>query len=614
MLKLGRLQSPLRRVLAIDVGSRRLKLLLAESDFGRVRIVRKDLIDFQAEGLVSTDETRTHLQALLESWGRPPVALVLPQHLSTSQVIDVPHTPESEVDKLIRDETMKLGGVSDTRIVYDFVRTQGAAKNRQQFWVTIAQEEHIRDRIHRLGIGQEDICEVTTTANALITAYRAAAPDSSRAILVHLGAQTTVIVIVLGGQGAYATSFQVGGDYFTRAVARLSNGSEENAEIMKRQMNFFTGPDSAPEFVVEVESWVAEVKRQLNEWFDAHPALAGEVSSFALVASGGGFAQPGLLDYLHGESGLEIKPWPSGLAANQPAPEGFEVALGTALQALGHSAQPVSLLPEDYRRLWKRRLTQQRIEMASLALAAICVLLLAIGTWHKLSLIERKSALLAKTRAAQQTWEIHEVLDSELLSEYETLRPLFAAEQASLDTLRTLSLLQQSRSNKAFWYILVADQQSYFAPPVSMVTTNKAAKTNSAPVILGPFLPAAPTQIASGTNISPARAGFIVELSSPESAEASRAALSELVTTLKQESLFSKVDALSDDLRRSISEPGVIIPDRHFALALYFAETSFQSPVLTQQKPVGPVRAGPRRPARRMWPGDPQGAEVRGAR
>jgi hypothetical protein len=68
--------------------------------------------------------------------GRPPLALVLPQHLSISQVIDLPLAPESEVEKLIEDETIKLGGVSESRIVYDFVRTETVTRNRQQFWVT----------------------------------------------------------------------------------------------------------------------------------------------------------------------------------------------------------------------------------------------------------------------------------------------------------------------------------------------------------------------------------------------------------------------------------------------------------------------------------------------
>ena len=185
MLKLDRMRPPVRRVLALDAGSRCIKLLLAESDFGRLRILKEELIDLQAEGLVSADEIKAHLQASLDEWGRPPLALVLPQHLSISQVIDLPLAPESEVEKMIEDETIKLSGVSESRIVYDFVRTETAAKNRQQFWVTLSQEGDIRERILRLGVEQEDLCEVTTTANALIAAYRAASPLS---VARHSGA------------------------------------------------------------------------------------------------------------------------------------------------------------------------------------------------------------------------------------------------------------------------------------------------------------------------------------------------------------------------------------------------------------------------------------------
>jgi len=98
---LARLRPPIRRVAALDPGSRCLKLLLAESDFGRVRIQKEELVDLRAEGLVSPEEIKAHLLATLDAWGSPPLALVLPQHLSISQLIDVPLAPESEIKKLI---------------------------------------------------------------------------------------------------------------------------------------------------------------------------------------------------------------------------------------------------------------------------------------------------------------------------------------------------------------------------------------------------------------------------------------------------------------------------------------------------------------------------------
>ena len=139
-LKFSRVRAPVGQVLAVDAGGRRIKMLLAGNDFGQLSIIKEEAINLAEEGLVSADEIKAHLQTVLDQWGRPPLALVLPQHLSISQVIDLPFAPESEVEKLIQDETIKLSGVSDSRIVYDFVRTETLTANRQQFWVTLCQE------------------------------------------------------------------------------------------------------------------------------------------------------------------------------------------------------------------------------------------------------------------------------------------------------------------------------------------------------------------------------------------------------------------------------------------------------------------------------------------
>jgi hypothetical protein len=616
-LKLGLVGPPLRRVLALDAGNRCLKLLLAESDFGRLRICKEELIDLQAEGLVSAEETRAHLQTRLEEWGRPPLALVLPQHLSISQLIDLPLVPESEVKKLIEDETIKLSGVSETRIVYDFVRTESLNKNRQQFWVTLCQEDNIRERILRLGVEQEDLCEVTTTANALIAAYRATAPLSARAILVHVGAQSTVVVVLLSGQGASATSFPMGSDFFTRALARLRQCPEEQAEAIKRKSDLLNGAQALPEFAGVVDGWVAELKRQLNEWFDSNPGLLKEVSSFEMIASGGGFEQPGLLGYLNANAGLKLQPWPRSSGPEEPTPsKDFQIAFGTALQALGYSAQPVSLLPAASRAAWKKRLVLQRFEFGSLVLTAVCALLLMVGTWHKLSLIGGKGALLAKVTAGQDALQENDQLTAELSAEYEGLRPLFAAHQNTLDTLKTLTLLQQTRSNRSLWYVLLADQQSYFSQP-QFVSTNKVTRTNQLIAPMGPPRSSpSPSPSASevlgwpgsATDVLQAKPGLIAELCVPEDPEVARQVLSQLVKVLKEQKLFAKVDLLSDDLRRSVADAKVVIPDRDFVLALDFTATDFEQPLKLKKPGAGiSSRAGLKRAARSSGPGGEEG-------
>jgi len=446
----------------------------------------------------------------------------------------------------------------------------------------------------------------------LIAAYRAISPLSSRAILVHLGAQTTIVVILLAGQGAFATSFQMGGDFFTRSLARLRNCSEETAESLKRANNLLSGPAASPDFAGVVDGWVAELKRQLNEWFDHNPGVAPDAASFELVASGGAFDQPGLLDYLKAQAGLNLEPWPKGSQPEAVSPsKRFEVAFGAALQALGYSAQPVSLLPDDYRIAWQKRLRLQRLEFASLGLAVLCLLIFALGTWHKVTLIDRKGALLAKVKASQEAVEANDALTAELTAEYESFRPLFAGQQNTLDTLRTLALLQETGSNRTFWYVLLADQQSYFSQPPGLSSTNRLSRTNlfAAPAghprgVAAEF----PAPSTASTNLSPVKPGFIAELCIPEDADGARRVRRQLVDELKEQRLFSKVDLLSDDLRRNLADPKVIIPDRDFVLALDFAETEFQQ-ALPPKKPLpgSPSRATPRRGVRPWVP--PEGGE-----
>ncbi len=589
----------MRRVLALDAGSRCIKLLLAESDFGRLRILKEELVDLQAEGLVAAEELQTHLQTTLEEWGRPPLALILPQHASISQVIDLPLVPESEVARLIQDETVKLSGVSESRIVYDFVRTDTAAQGRQQFWVTWAKEGDIRDRIARLGVEQEDLCEVTTTANALIAAYRLANPQSSRAILVHLGAQTTVLVILLAGQGVFATSFQMGGDFFTRSLARLRSCPEETAETQKRTQDVLNGPDACSDFAGVVDGWVAELKRQLNEWFEHNAELAPDAAAFELIACGGGFSQPGLLGYLKARAGMDLQPWPQSAQSETAQPsKQFEVAFGAALQALGYSTQPVSLLPEDYRLAWRKRQSRQRLEVASLGLVVLCLLAFAFGTWRQASIIDQKRALLGKLQSAREAVEANNALTAELYRDYESFRPMFACQQNTLDTLKTLTLLQQTRSNRSFWYVLFADQQSYFNQPAGLSLTNTLSATNVFAAITGRGKSPGGTTLersvpaGTSTNLSPAKPGFIAELCIPDDGDEARRVRRELVDELKQQRLFSKVDLLSDDLRRNLAESKVVISDRNIVLALDFAATGFQQPLPPRKPPTSlPARA-----------------------
>ena len=586
ILKPRGLEPPIRRVLAVDAGSRCVRLLLLESRFGKLRLHRQEALDLQEEGLVSADELRAHMQATVAEWGRPPLALALPQQIAVSQIVDLPPVPDAEARQLIEAEALKLGGVSESVMVYDFTRVPILAENRHSFWVTFCQEGEIQSRIAQLGLDDQEFREITTAANALVTAWYAARPGKRDAVLVHAGAQSTTLVIIRNGVGVFASSFPMAGDFFTRAIARLVRSTPQVAEGLKRSTDLLAGEKALSGFAEIIEGWAAEIRRQLSEWRGQPFDLPGD-----LIATGGAFEQPGLRDYLARHAGLKFQPWPTSNAPAALLPaRGFEIALGAALQALGQGPQPASLLPANRRLAWKKHLSRQRLEFLNALLLAVCCVTLALGIWQKLTLIQSQQELTNKVQAGLGVVQTNSALTRDLLKSYDELRPLFERQQATVDTLQSLALLQSARSNRTLWCVLIADQQSYFAQPPTLTATNK------------PAIGAADQEFTARrrelTNASPARPGLIAELCVPEDADAARSTLSLVVNSLKKAPVFERVDLLSEDLRRSLADARVILPERHFALALDFATTEFQATARRQFRPLPPGRL----PAKKMPP------------
>jgi hypothetical protein len=360
----------------------------------------------------------------------------------------------------------------------------------------------------------------------------------------------------------------------------LRSQSESAAEFAKRERDWLTDPEAPREFKTAVDGWIAELKGQINEWFSKHLRGPADAAAFEMVASGSAFDQPGLVPYINSKANLRLKSWPT--TENGSPAAGFEIAYGAALQAVGLAKQPVSLLPEEYRAASRRRIQAHRIEVASLALVIIGVFVLSLAIWNKVNVITTKQGLLTKIQAGQEAVDANNALTSDLLSQYETFRPLFAQQQTTLNVLKTLAVLDQTHSNRAFWYVLMADQQSYFKPPASFVSTNKPARTNLATTA---FVSSAVAE-ASGsksTNTLFANTGFIAELAIPDEPENARRTLAQLVQDLRQHHLFAKADLLSDDLRQNLADPKVTIPDRDFVLALNYAETDLQQPLRTKR-------------------------------
>ncbi len=571
-LRIGCPFLPAKYLIAIDPGNRSLKVLLVESSFPRLRILRQELIELPEDGAGSLEELHRQLQTTLQELGPHPIALALPPHRAMSQIIDLPPAGAGDVEKLITEETHKLSGLSESAIVYDYQRLPPFTKHLNPYWVTLCQEREVVRQIDRLHLESDDVCEVAASANSLIAAYLALQPAPDPALLVDMGSGSTGAAIVVGGHGVYAGSFAIGGNVLTDAIAARRNCPFETAEQLKRTENLFTGDAALPELWPVVRSWSNEIERILTEWLADHRELALDSNAFQIILSGGGALQPGLLDFLRQNSKLRYTSWTETVPPGSDLPDGrFAVAYGTALQGLGASRQPSSLLPPALRQVWKKQRGLHRVYSINLILLLVIGLVLAFGTWQQISLAHFKKNLLGQARSAWQQLETAQRLESELSGQYEEVRPVLEHQQRTLDTLQALALLQQVRSNRSYWYVAFADQQSYASAPDWNTQTNQ------------PFAP-----LLSVTNPPAPLRAYVAEMCVPEAGETMRRTVGEVVDQLGQSAFLGRVDILPADRTRDLVDPKVFVPGHKFSLILQRAnpESLPASPA-----PKAPVRA-----------------------
>ncbi len=562
-----------QRCIAIDLGSHHVKVIMAERMLGRTQIVHQEIIDLPGEGLLSAGEINQHLQEVMARLGNYPVALVIPQHAAISQIIDLPTSEEKDVQALIAQETLSLTGLSDSSIIYDYYRLQPYGKYRNPIWVTIARERAVHEQINRFAGTDVEICEITTTANALIMSYLAHQPATGRMVLADLGATSTTVAILDQGQCVFATSFPIGGESFTEAVASLRKCSFEEAELFKRTQDLLGEDSELPEFSEVVDIWLKSLEKAIHEWHEDHVDRNATASSVPAILTGGGAAQPGLMRYLAQKSVYTIQPWPRGIAEPDNLPMSrFAVAYGAVLKTFNPAIRSASVLPQNLRTIRRRQQFLVRLSLVSLGLLALLSLLLVGGISHKLWLILRKETLVAEAELALKKAQAIDVFNQQRDQEFAHILPVLERQQNTVQVLRTLQILQTIREPKDLWFVLLADQTSYFAgtttpPGMETPKTNAVDKSSATN---GP--PAAPAH------------GFIVELCIPDKGGEKLKPLNDLVADLKKQPLFRRVDTLPPNQRTNLVDPKAVLPDRYFCLAIELAETGFRRSITPVKK------------------------------
>ena len=552
-----------RRLIAVDHGSCGVKLLLVEAVGNDLKLVDHEVVDLQEEGLLDPDEIQRHLAGLVQGWGELPLALALPAHLSFSQVLDLPAAGEKDIPKVIEEQTGRLRDFSTSPLVYDARLLLPYGKYQKPCFITIAREADVDQHIKRVTPHANEVCEVVGVPAALLSTHQALQPDVHNGLIVDLGAGRTVVVVVREGQGVFASNFGGGSKTLIETTAAAGKVSSGEAEALLRSENLFTGPRKLPALVAALDTWLAELRKTLDEWRRQNVNWQSSAAVVPVVISGGILQAPGLLAYLQTQPGFAFARWPKPPGVHDPQMlSDFAIAFGTAREAFRRPLSAPSLLPPPLRAHRQNLRHLAAVNAACMGLLILVALLLAVATWQKASLLSGKRALgLKAANALEQVREIQTIARQRDLA-FEQVWPLLDRQERTLDLLHTLRALQESRVHQDFWCVLVADSDSYTrGSTLPVVTTNRFGQTNT----------------LDTTDESLLKPAFIVELCVPAQGEQTLKVVGDVVADLKKNSLFSRVDLVPGAQRRALVDPKVLIPDRHYAVLVELADLGWRS-------------------------------------
>ncbi len=538
------------RRLAIDLGETRIKLILLEKKFKKIEIVRIQIIDLHEEGLISADEWTPHLQKILEEFEGVPIALAVHQHFSISQMIDLPSEDQRNPEEQIEAKTLSLTGLSEGRIVYGYKRLNPFGKYRNPYWVTAAREDDVYKLVNRLTVYKNDICEIASESNALITAFLASHSYTTYAVLAEIGSTCTTVVIIYLNQGTFASVFPIGGETLTEAIAKENHCSFDEAEIIKHKESPAHRIEHSEQFEAVTVHWIHELENVVREWNDEISDAKTPFPAPTVYLSGGGSQQPGLPEYLETHSNHRFKLWDTKSHEDSTSSAyKYPVAYGVGLESFRKRFKSRSLMPADLRQIVSRE--KRLLWMNSFSLVSLLILLFLVG-WNsidKILQVTDRKTLLLETEQVLEKVHAADNLARQQREEFLKILPILKHQKDSTEVVRAIHILQELKERHPLWFVLLADKSSYLEQstwPGQASTNLLTSQTNPPPSSLKPL------------------DSLIVELCIPDE----DLSVSKIVDEMINASYFQKVDSLPAQQRRKLVDPSRIIQDAYYSLLL----------------------------------------------
>ncbi len=522
-----------KRCVIVDPGSTSIKVLLAERSGQRVSILHALTLNLEQEGLLNADEIRRHVGKVLDDLGDGSVSLVIPQSITISQLMDLGKKWPYNVKRAIREETRNLSGLTEKSILYDFVPMRPFSRFQAPFWVSIARENEVMEQLELLQDTDRKVAGVMTPANSLINAFGYLCPDEKHGLLVDIGETSTTVALVEDGQGIFATNIALGSEHITEAIAEDEGCGYERAGLLKQETDLFSGERRYSGMLQVVSRWRREIDDVVLEWSREQGVELERYRHLPCWLSGGGSRQPGIRGYLKQEWRSEIRDWP-GLSSKLGAVDvpNFVITYGAVLSAFGKGVYSVNLLPHSLRRARVFERQVRRLYGVAGVVMVVLLILMGRGAFGISEDIAGKREKLEQRENVQLLAGNIEVMREERVIAYRDVLPLFFYMKRTRDFLETLAFLREVSDDDRFWFVLLADQDTYFGRDSGPGTS----RTQEGRV--------------SMEDIAGEQTGFVVELCilNANDGEA-QAILGEMVVNMRNAPFFWSVDKLPSGQR-----------------------------------------------------------------
>jgi len=545
--------------IVVDIGGRWIKCARYKIQGSNVQEAGSQVIDIQAEGLLSAEEVGVAIGRVLRSAGEHPLAVVLPQGAATSQVMDLPEFSTGGRSGALEQEILDLIGLSAERCVYDSqsLKPFGGYANPQ--WTTVAKEENLIRHISPLLAQGLRVEAATTGGNALVAAFQQAHPEEVDACLVDIGAMQTTVVRLKRGEPVQMTSLVNGGENWVEALVVSTGEAFEEVETRLFRENLFADPVLGPVLLASVGAWRDRVIRQIDEWREEFGMPEDDgTGSGGIYLFGGYSAIRGLAAVLVQVEGVSWKIPETSVEA--PAPVWLP-SYGAALMAAGTSGLKASILPRSLAKMRERRLGLSRMKAGVLYLFLVVVITLSLAIFKQQNRLE---ALVVANQQAKET--LTEIQASrELLERRDELgariEPIVRGQLNSLASLETFQRIQHVRRDFEFTLIRFADLPTYFRGMEAEVDLTESLGSTNLSGVLAP-------------GASPSPQAFVVELAVRGGQAERLQTLGDIVGRLREEEYFANVDRLVGEPESGLRANGQYGEGEAYALLLTLAAES----------------------------------------